>query len=45
MASMWAAEPKMEERKQIGLTVLVYLGILAVLLILSKRALWRRVPH
>jgi cytochrome c1 len=42
---MWAAEPKMEERKQMGLTVMIYLGILAVLLFLSKRTLWRRIPH
>jgi cytochrome c1 len=42
---MWAAEPKMEERKKMGLSVLVYLGILTILLYLSKRTLWRRVPH
>ena len=42
---MWAAEPKMEERKKMGLSVLIYLGILAVLLFLSKLTLWRRVPH
>jgi cytochrome c1 len=42
---MWAVEPKMEERKKMSLTVLVYLGSLAVLLFLSKRTLWRRVPH
>lgn len=42
---MWAAEPKLEERKKMGLTVLVYLAIFAVLLFLSKRTLWRKVPH
>lgn len=42
---MWAAEPRMEERKKMGLSVLVYLSILTLLLFLSKRALWRRVPH
>lgn len=42
---MWASEPTLEERKQMGLTVLIYLSIFAVLLFLSKRALWRNVPH
>jgi cytochrome c1 len=42
---MWAAEPKMEERKRMGLKVLVYLSILMLLLYLSKRALWRDVEH
>jgi ubiquinol-cytochrome c reductase cytochrome c1 subunit len=42
---MWAAEPKLEERKRMGLKVLIYLAILAALLYLSKRALWRNVEH
>lgn len=42
---MWTAEPKLEERKRMGLKVLVYLAILAGLLYLSKRALWRNVEH
>ncbi len=42
---MWAAEPKLEERKRMGLKVLVYLAILTLLLYLSKRALWRNVEH
>ena len=42
---MWAAEPKLEERKRMGLKVLIYLSILAALLYLSKRALWRHVEH
>jgi len=42
---MWAAEPKLEERKRMGLKVMVYLIILAGLLYLSKRALWRNVEH
>ena len=40
---MWAAEPKLEERKSLGLRVLIYLAILSVLLYLSKRLLWSRV--
>jgi cytochrome c1 len=42
---MWAAEPKLEERKRMGLKVLLYLAILSLLLFLSKRALWRNVEH
>lgn len=41
----WAAEPKLEERKRMGLKVLIYLVILAAILYLSKRALWRNVEH
>jgi cytochrome c1 len=37
---MWTAEPKLEERKRMGLKVIVYLIILAGLLYMSKRALW-----
>jgi ubiquinol-cytochrome c reductase cytochrome b/c1 subunit len=36
----WTAEPKMEERKQTGFMVLVYLGILALLLYLVKKKVW-----
>lgn len=42
---MWSAEPRLEERKRMGLKVLVYLAILTLLLYLSKRALWRNVEH
>ena len=42
---MWTAEPKLEERKRMGLKVLVYLVILAGLLYLSKRTIWRDVEH
>ncbi len=42
---MWAAEPTLEERKRMGLKVLVYVIILAGLLYLSKRAIWRDVAH
>jgi ubiquinol-cytochrome c reductase cytochrome c1 subunit len=42
---MWAAEPKLEERKRMGIKVLVYLIILSGLLYLSKRAIWRNTPH
>ena len=41
----WAAEPKMEERKHLGLMVMIYLLILCVLMYLVKLKLWRNVEH
>jgi ubiquinol-cytochrome c reductase cytochrome c1 subunit len=38
----WAAEPHMEERKKMGIRVLLYLLIVSGLLYLSKRTLWRK---
>ncbi|MEO1702525.1 MAG: cytochrome c1 [Pseudomonadota bacterium] len=42
---MWAAEPKLEERKQLGFRVMVFLIIFSVLLYLSKNQVWSRVEH
>lgn len=42
---MWAAEPKLEERKEIGFRVMIFLSVLAVLLYLTKRKLWRNIEH
>lgn len=42
---MWAAEPKMEERKELGVMVMVFLAGLSVLLFLAYRRLWRDVDH
>jgi len=36
----WLAEPKMEERKQTGIKVMLFLVILTVLLYLYKRKVW-----
>jgi ubiquinol-cytochrome c reductase cytochrome c1 subunit len=41
----WAAEPKMEERKSLGFSVVIYLAILALLLYLVKNKIWARVEH
>lgn len=40
---MWTAEPKLEDRKRIGLAVIVYLVVFAGLLYLVKRKIWKRV--
>lgn len=42
---MWAAEPKLEERKEIGFRVMVFLAVLGVLLYMTKRRIWRNVAH
>ena len=36
----WTAEPKMEERKQTGFMVMIYLAVLSVLLYLVKKKVW-----
>jgi ubiquinol-cytochrome c reductase cytochrome c1 subunit len=40
---MWAAEPKMTERKQAGLTGVIFLSLLSVLLYLTNKRIWA--PH
>jgi ubiquinol-cytochrome c reductase cytochrome c1 subunit len=42
---MWAAEPKMEERKQFGLGAMIYLAIFTGLVYVSYRRIWRNVTH
>ncbi len=41
----WAAEPHLAERKKMGLWVIIYLAVLAGLLLLSKKTLWRNIEH
>ncbi|MEL7030236.1 MAG: cytochrome c1, partial [Pseudomonadota bacterium] len=41
----WAAEPKMEVRKQMGFMVLGYLLVLAGLTYWSYRKVWADVEH
>lgn len=42
---MWAAEPHLVERKQLGFKVMIFLVIFAGLLYLTKRKVWAGVPH
>ena len=37
---MWAAEPRMEERKRIGMQVFFFLVIFAILMYFTKRKVW-----
>lgn len=41
----WAAEPKMEERKALGVKVMIFLIFLAALLYVAYRRLWKDVDH
>lgn len=42
---MWAAEPKMEERKQMGFSVMIFLVLFSGLLYASYRRVWRGESH
>ena len=37
----WAAEPSLEDRKRIGLKVILFLFVLLVLAYISKQQIWR----
>ncbi len=41
----WAGEPKQEHRKSLGLAVMGYLLLLAVLLWFSYKQIWRKIEH
>ena len=41
----WAAEPEMEDRKRMGLRVMLFLLLLTGLLFVIYRQVWRRVKH
>jgi len=40
---MWAAEPKLEQRKAMGLRVLIFLVVFSTLLFFIKKRIWARV--
>lgn len=42
---MWAAEPKLEDRKSMGIKVLLFLLILTGLFYVSKRKIWAKIHH
>ncbi|MBB5751990.1 cytochrome c1 [Prosthecomicrobium pneumaticum] len=42
---MWTAEPHLEARKRIGFQVLIFLGVFAALLYLTKRKIWSNIAH
>ena len=42
---VWAAEPELEERKRMGVKVVLFLLLLTGMLFAVKRAVWSNVPH
>jgi cytochrome c1 len=42
---MWAAEPKLEERKETGFKVIIFLIVFSGLLYMTKRKVWSNVAH
>lgn len=42
---MWAAEPHLETRKQMGFNVMVFLALFGTLVYLTKRKVWSKVEH
>lgn len=42
---MWVAEPKLDERKNLGFRVMIFLIIFASLLYFTKKSVWRDVDH
>jgi ubiquinol-cytochrome c reductase cytochrome c1 subunit len=41
----WASEPHADERKKLGLAVLIFLGLFAGVTYASYRMIWRNVGH
>lgn len=41
----WAAEPEMENRKRMGIRVMLFLGAFTVLFYLAKKRIWSRIDH
>ena len=41
----WASDPKMEERKQMGVSVMIFLVLFSGILYASYRQIWRNVGH
>jgi ubiquinol-cytochrome c reductase cytochrome c1 subunit len=41
----WAAEPKLEQRKAMGIKVILFLLVLTGLFYISKRKIWARIDH
>ncbi|MCW2305722.1 cytochrome c1 [Rhodobium gokarnense] len=42
---MWAAEPKLEQRKRIGFMAMIYMIVLAGMLYFVKKKLWANIDH
>jgi len=41
----WAAEPELEQRRQIGVATVIFLSILSILAFFTYRKVWANIPH
>jgi ubiquinol-cytochrome c reductase cytochrome c1 subunit len=41
----WAAEPEMEQRKRMGIKVMLFLGVMTGFFYLAKKRIWGRLEH
>jgi ubiquinol-cytochrome c reductase cytochrome c1 subunit len=41
----WAAEPKLEQRKELGLRVMLFLIVFATLMYFTKKKIWSNIEH
>jgi len=41
----WASEPELETRKKMGLQVLIFLGVFAVVMYFAKKEVWKGIKH
>lgn len=41
----WAAEPEMQERKAMGMRVMIFLAVLTVFFFIAKRRIWKNIEH
>lgn len=41
----WAAEPEMQERKSMGMRVMLFLAVMTVFFFIAKRRIWSRIDH
>ncbi|QXX75585.1 cytochrome c1 [Methylovirgula sp. HY1] len=41
----WAAEPKLDARKELGFRVMLFLIVFAVLMYFTKKKVWSNIPH
>jgi ubiquinol-cytochrome c reductase cytochrome c1 subunit len=38
----WAAEPEMQERKQMGIKVMLFLAVFSLFMYVAKKRIWAR---
>ena len=41
----WAAEPEMEDRKRLGIKVLIFLGVMTAFFYVAKKRIWNNIEH